>query len=383
MIRIKRLMYSSFLLISLIGTAQHMVHNYGTIQMHDKSMVGFHTSLINDGSFDENLGLVGFYDGEESLMISGAYSPTFYDFEMAVAGDLQLDVSINIDNSLNFIYGNIQTPRNDKSIYVKLTENAIHNGATNDSKVAGHAAVEDQKNFSFPVGYDNILRPLQIEFVDGTFFAKCQYLYEDPDYPTSFSKGFYTSNKAASLGAINPKEFWNLSTSGIVQITLNWNAENALPFKVGGMENIAITGWNKLTEKWDNLGNSKNGGNIDAGWVTSNTFNANDYEIFTLGFMFQNQADGPGHYLITPNGDGANDTFVIEILEQSPNNSFQIYNREGLLVYEKSNYQNEFNGYSNQIRNKNNHRLPTGVYFYLLDLHDLDLHYQGYFYLTY
>jgi FAD synthase len=70
-------------------------------------------------------------------------------------------------------------------------------------------------------------------------------------------------------------------------------------------------------------------------------------------------------------------------MEQSPNNEFKVFNRSGQLVYEKTNYQNEFGGIPNRNINQNNNQLPEGVYFYIVDLKDLNLKYQGYFYLAF
>ena len=68
-----------FILLFLLGQGLigQAVHNFGNLQLHEKGLVGFHTGFINDGNFDDNLGLIGFYHGEESLSISGAFSPTF------------------------------------------------------------------------------------------------------------------------------------------------------------------------------------------------------------------------------------------------------------------------------------------------------------------
>lgn len=48
--------------------------------------------------------------------------------------------------------------------------------------------------------------------------------------------------------------------------------------------------------------------------------------------------------LFTPNADGKNDVFVIEGLERYPNNTVNIYNRWGNLVYSATNYQNNWDG---------------------------------------
>jgi gliding motility-associated-like protein len=373
-----------FILLFLLGQGLigQAVHNFGNLQLHEKGLVGFHTGFINDGSFDDNLGLIGFYHGEESLSISGAFSPTFYDFETAVEGDLYLETPIYIDNSLNFIYGNIISERNSKNIYTQMSENAFYEGAVDISKIDGQAAVEGQKIFSFPVGNEDIIRPLLLEFIDGPFLAKCEYFRENPDFPESFSTGFNINNKDVDLSAIHAQEFWNMTTSGMIQITLNWNSGSNLESVVEDAENITVAGWNKKNEKWTNLGSFKYEGEIDKGWVTSNTFNANDYEIFTFGFLVDLKNKDVGNHALTPNGDGANDFFILKIVEEYPSNKLVIFNRDGLIVYEKTDYRNEFNGIGNKKIIRKNQHLPAGVYFYILDIKEHNLKYQGYIYLA-
>ena len=59
--------------------------------------------------------------------------------------------------------------------------------------------------------------------------------------------------------------------------------------------------------------------------------------------------------VITPNGDGANDNFVIQNAE-SYTIALQIYNRWGKIIYETNNYQNNFNCNS----------CADGVYYYTI-----------------
>ncbi|MDR0971773.1 MAG: gliding motility-associated C-terminal domain-containing protein [Bacteroidales bacterium] len=58
--------------------------------------------------------------------------------------------------------------------------------------------------------------------------------------------------------------------------------------------------------------------------------------------------------VITPNGDGINDVFVIKNIEYYPENALQIYNQNGKLVYKSKGYKNNFGA----------ENLPLGVYFY-------------------
>ncbi|MCK9498333.1 MAG: gliding motility-associated C-terminal domain-containing protein [Bacteroidales bacterium] len=65
---------------------------------------------------------------------------------------------------------------------------------------------------------------------------------------------------------------------------------------------------------------------------------------------------------ITPNGDGVNDTWVIENIDKFPRNEIWIYNRIGNLVFSTENYQNDWAG---TYKGKN---LPEGTYYYIIDL---------------
>lgn len=361
---------------------QSGIHNFGNLQLHQKGHLGFHSDLINDGSFENNLGLIGFYDHEDGLTISGAFNPTFYDLELALENDLQLEVTIRVDNSLNFIYGNIKTNRKYKNVYAKFSNKAYYDGLLNLSKIDGYAAVLGQKDFSFPVGQGTFAKPLQIHFVDDVFLAKCAYFMENPEYSESFVGRFDLSSREKELSTICPQEFWNLNTSGRIQITLSWDEQTNLNFYTSDLSRITVTGWSKVKKQWEDLGNSKIEGNLEKGSIMSQIFNANDYEIFTYGFVEDNDEEKPGNYAITPNGDGINDNFSLKIIEQSPNNELKIFNRAGLMVFEKTNYKNEFQGLGNRNILQSNTYLPEGVYFYLLDLKDINRSYQGYFYLA-
>jgi len=60
--------------------------------------------------------------------------------------------------------------------------------------------------------------------------------------------------------------------------------------------------------------------------------------------------------VFTPNGDGVNDTFVIPHLETYLENEITIINRWGNVVYQKTNYKNDWDGSG----------LVEGTYFYVL-----------------
>ncbi|WP_435261491.1 gliding motility-associated C-terminal domain-containing protein [Tenacibaculum sp. nBUS_03] len=71
----------------------------------------------------------------------------------------------------------------------------------------------------------------------------------------------------------------------------------------------------------------------------------------------------------TPNDDGSNDTLIINCIENYPNNTLEIFNRWGNLVYTRERYENTWNGKSEgRLNIKEKDELPSGTYYYVLDL---------------
>ncbi len=77
----------------------------------------------------------------------------------------------------------------------------------------------------------------------------------------------------------------------------------------------------------------------------------------------------------SPNGDGINDTFVIQGVEGYPNNELLIFNRWGERILKVENYQNDWDGRWEGIH------LPDGVYFYVFQ-DGQDNEYSGYLMLS-
>lgn len=67
---------------------------------------------------------------------------------------------------------------------------------------------------------------------------------------------------------------------------------------------------------------------------------------------------------ITPNGDGKNDTWVIDYIEFYPDHVVEIYNRWGEMLFRSDDYQNDWDG------TYNGQQLPIGTYYYVIDLND-------------
>ncbi|WP_205510668.1 Ig-like domain-containing protein [Longitalea arenae] len=66
--------------------------------------------------------------------------------------------------------------------------------------------------------------------------------------------------------------------------------------------------------------------------------------------------------VLTPNGDGKNDRWVIRNIDSYPDNELKIFDRAGRLVYSQRNYNNTWDG------KLNGHPLAEGTYYYFLSI---------------
>jgi gliding motility-associated-like protein len=64
------------------------------------------------------------------------------------------------------------------------------------------------------------------------------------------------------------------------------------------------------------------------------------------------------HNVITPNGDGKNDLWVIDNVDLYPNNTVQLFNKLGDKIFEQSHYRNDWDGGN----------IPSGMYYYVINL---------------
>jgi gliding motility-associated-like protein len=75
--------------------------------------------------------------------------------------------------------------------------------------------------------------------------------------------------------------------------------------------------------------------------------------------------------VVTPNGDGLNDTFIVSGLYNIyANHKMYIFSRYGQKIWEGNNDSGGWNGTSNTGLFNSGERLPTGTYFYVLELNE-------------
>ena len=111
----------------------------------------------------------------------------------------------------------------------------------------------------------------------------------------------------------------------------------------------------------------------------------------TVLFFYQDPVDGDFEVYngMSPGDDGINDYFKIAGIEKYPNNTVEIFNRWGVLVYETKGYgigDRLFMGISEgRITITKNQKLPAGTYFYVIQFEGENPgreRYTGYLYIN-
>ncbi|MEZ4952308.1 MAG: gliding motility-associated C-terminal domain-containing protein [Saprospiraceae bacterium] len=69
--------------------------------------------------------------------------------------------------------------------------------------------------------------------------------------------------------------------------------------------------------------------------------------------------------VLSPDGDGINETWIVTGIDQFPDNEVSIFNRWGQQVWQTTAYANDWSG-----TNEDGEPLPIGAYFYVLKLND-------------
>jgi gliding motility-associated-like protein len=146
------------------------------------------------------------------------------------------------------------------------------------------------------------------------------------------------SNKGT---AVNKGEIAILTASGAA--TYQWTTANGI---VSGQNSAALTVRPSVTTTYTVTGTSQYG--------RSST------QTFTLEVK-NNLQTADATNILTPDGDGINDHWIVKNIDLYPNNEVKIYDRSGRLVYTKKNYDNTWGG------TLNGSPLAEGTYYYIIN----------------
>ena len=301
-------------------------------------------------------------------------------------GQVFIDTDIYVDHTANlyiaannteFHTGTILTARGEDYGVVSFAPNAGWSNADHNSHVNGFVRMYNEERFSFPIGHDGIFQPVQILRTDTHSLVDFSFS-NVPHDKLSTEKG---------IQQVSDQFYWTVVGEQPAQISLSWNAFSNLDrLTDNNIDQLIIVGfdgttWRTIESEIDPISfDEGSSSSLLSGSITSkNPIFLEGYEAFTLASKGDtlniNVSQG-----FTPNGDGNNDTWFIENIENYPNAKIKVYSRWGREVFvSNGNYQNNWNG-----RYKDNEEtLPDGSYAYTIDLDgDGTMDIAGWIYIT-
>ena len=163
---------------------------------------------------------------------------------------------------------------------------------------------------------------------------------------------------ASATLTITQPEVFAVTQEGVVDATCG--------FMDGSVQVSSVGGTLPYTYQWSDGQTTQNLYNVADGVYILSATDANgckDSLKVTVTCSF-----GKVPQLLTPNGDGHNDTWVIPGIDKYPDAVVEVYNRWGNLVYKATPYLNDWAGISAGMLTVGKDKLPAGTYFYVITL---------------
>lgn len=276
------------------------------------------------------------------------------------------DGIVKIDSLIN--------PRTDLSNgMLSFQKGATATSVSDRSHAEGLVEKKGNESFQFPKGDKQKYRYARISAPkDQNDIFVGQYVEADH----RFFKARPTA--AGVIKELDRNEYWLIDKSNNTQsdilLTLSWDERTTPAELLKDPENeLHIVRWDAKQQLWVD-----EGGVVDMSAKEITTISTvKGYGFFTLATVKKDwllDGDVVIYNLVTPDGDGKNDYFIIDNIRKYPNNTVEIYNRWGVKVYETNGYDplgdgssNVFKGYSEgRVTVDKSKKLPSGTYYYVV-----------------
>ena len=366
------------------GTLVSCVFDFSNLEngelLNDGSMYYF-GNLTNSGHYDFDSSVKNsytFFDRSglnDKLQVIEGNEPIFFnnvifnnpkkDQAFLASGSLYFLGTASFDKGIvNLLNDDTKIVFADKSTSIKQSDL---------SYVDGRVIKQGNTFFEYPIGNQNYYRPA---FVSGTKKIKesvsAKYIYKDHN--------FFNEHTSISgiIDKLNTEEYWFVKDESTLSdsflLGLSWDSRTTPKELLRDPENeLHIVRWDENAKIWVDEGGIAD---LSAKTITTPT-KVSGYGFFTLATVKKDWLNEGGvviYNLVTPNGDGKNDYFLIENINKYPNNRVEIFNRWGIKVFETSSYDsngdgsfNVFNGYSNgRVTVDKGKKLPSGTYYYVV-----------------
>ncbi len=246
-------------------------NNATSTQISITSTVDGMYAFYNEGAFLERTGHIILTGTVLQYYYSLAGEYTFYNLTVNNPAGIFLDKPMTITGTLTFINGIVRSTATE---ILTINNNALTTGASNSSFVDGPVCKIGSAAFTFPVGDNNLYRPISISaptFDTDSYTAMHFHVSPDPTYPKT--------SIAPTLDHISDTEYWTLDRgagASTVNVTLTWNGTSG---GIDDLPSLRVAQWDG--SMWQDQGNGGTTGNTAAGTIV-NAFPTSSFGPFTL-----------------------------------------------------------------------------------------------------
>jgi gliding motility-associated-like protein len=364
---------SAILIIGIsVGALAQGFYNKGAIlSLGSQTILSVPDSLVNTGTIKNDGDLrisgawinLGTYDATGTGKINfdsdlpqtiNHNNQSFQKLTISGTGEKQFLANITIESELDLQSSNLKSVNGAKII---IDPGAIITGGSDQSHVVGPVELKGAGDWLFPVGNGTTYLPVEILGVTDASASATLTLNELTSE---------TLTGLAELKKLSTKRYWEMVlNSGSVSsslIKLPLSDEDGL---TDNLDLLVIASSSAATSGYASIGQSTVAGSLSAGSITSEGAAALKY--YTVAAVSGETAIEVFNG-VSPGADLKNPILRIKNIELYPNNEVIIFNRWGDRVFSKTGYDNDtkaFRGDSN-----NGTRVPSGTYFYSIDLKD-------------
>jgi len=316
------------------------------------------------------------------LAVFFLWNPSEAQAQLNIGADVYIDSGAELHIAVaetRFSGGKITTARGANYGLVSFAPNANWSQGSDASHVDGFVRASANSPFVYPIGNDGVLQPAVIEATQGNEGTDLSFTFQQ--HPNL--------NAELGIAQVSDQFYWELNGSNTAYITLSWNDFSSIDRLTNNeITRLSIAGfdgtqWRAIDSELESQGLTSVGTSFSGGTIRSNSpVNLNDFSALTLVRTGSNTSGMPigASEGFTPDGDGINDTWYVEDIQNYPNAHIIVYSRWNRKVFEvKNGYNNDWNG----VFENSNDPLPTGSYAYVIDLEgDGEMDLSGWVYIS-
>lgn len=331
-------------------TIANALTNDGTLVNNGSILIG--GQWVNNGTYTPGTGAITF-NSTAPVQVINHNAQAFNTLTISGGGIKQFLADITINDELVLTNGILESSNNAK---INFGGTATFSGGSDAAHIKGTVQRTGQGDLIFPIGNGTTYLPIEL-INAGTGTNASVTLYE-------ISNEVLTRDN--SLTAVSDQRYWELSlqAGNLSQSKIKLPARGET---FSSLDGVVVAGSATALGPYASLGNSDFTGSPASGSVLSNL--APTVAFYTLAVADTDNAITV-YNAVSVFEDGKNDYFQIFNIDKYPNSAVTIFNRWGDRVFQMKGYNNNdrdkrFNGLSDA-----GNVLPSGTYFYFINLGD-------------